>query len=69
MDRKPEKNDAFDALDALRHLTLAEVETRLAEIDGERASLSLLRRSLAARDRAQRQTQRRAVSNAGGRAK
>ena len=51
MTTKPETNDA---LAALRHLKLEEVEHRLAEIDGERASLSLLRRSLIARERAQR---------------
>jgi hypothetical protein len=43
-----------DALAALRQLTLAEVEQRLADLAAERAALSLLRRSLAARDRARR---------------
>ena len=50
MDNKP---DTADVLAALRQLTLEEVEQRLAELDGERASLALLRRSLAARRRAQ----------------
>ncbi len=49
----PEPNDA---LAALRQLPLNEVERRLAELDAERAALSLLRRSLAARDRAKRHT-------------
>jgi hypothetical protein len=43
----------------LQQLTLAEVEQRLDDLDAERAALSLLRRSLAARDRAKRQQQRR----------
>ncbi len=50
--------NANDALDALRHLTVEQVEKRLAEIDGERAALSTLRRSLVARERAQRRTHR-----------
>jgi len=56
---------APDALTALRHLTLEQVEERLAEIDGERASLSLLRRSLLARRRAQRRAQDRSVTEVG----
>jgi hypothetical protein len=47
-----------DALAALQHLSLAEVEQRLAEIDAERAALSLLCRSLAARERARRRSKR-----------
>jgi hypothetical protein len=43
-----------DALAALRQLTLTEVEQRIADLDAERAALALLRRSLAARDRARR---------------
>jgi hypothetical protein len=54
-----------DAISVLKHLTLAEIETRLAEIDGERASLSLLRRSLLARRRAANRARRHSVSNAG----
>ena len=61
------KPETIDALDALRHLTIAEVETRIAEIDGERASLSLLRRSLVARKRAQNRAMTRSVSNTEGR--
>jgi hypothetical protein len=41
-------------LAALRNLSLAEVEARLADLDAERAALALLRRSLAARERARR---------------
>jgi hypothetical protein len=41
-------------LAALRNLSLAEVEALLANLDAERAALSLLRRSLAARERARR---------------
>jgi hypothetical protein len=48
---------ATDPLDALRHLTIDEVEQRLADLDAERAALSLIRRSLAARDRAHRRAQ------------
>ena len=59
MRTKPETNDA---LAVLRYLTIEEVEKRLAEIDGERASLSLLRRSLLARRRAQKRVQQRSLS-------
>jgi hypothetical protein len=45
----------------LKKLTLADVEQRLADLDAERAALSLLRRSLAARDRAKRRRQERKV--------
>jgi len=45
-------------LAALLDLTLADVDQRLRDIDAERAALSLLRRSLAARDRAQRRAAR-----------
>jgi hypothetical protein len=51
MENAPSK---ADALAALQQLTLAEVEERLADLDAERAALSLLARSLAARDRAKR---------------
>jgi hypothetical protein len=47
-----------DALAALRQLTLAEVDERLTDLDAERAALSLLRRSLAARDRAKRRARK-----------
>jgi len=43
-----------DALTALRSLTLSDVEKRLADLDAERAALSFMRRSLAARDKARR---------------
>ncbi len=46
-------SESSDLVAALRHLTLAEVEQRLAEIEGERASLTMLRRSLIARRRAE----------------
>jgi len=59
MEGKPESPDA---LAALRELTLEEVEQRLAEIDGERASLALLRRSLLARQRAEQRTRQRSRS-------
>jgi hypothetical protein len=45
-----------DVLTALRDLSLAQVEQRLAELDAERTALSTLRRSLVARDRARRQS-------------
>src|SRR5262245_18072506 len=48
----PDVSDTPDVLDRLRQMTLAEVEQRLADLDAARAALSLLRRSLAARDRA-----------------
>lgn len=53
---------ASDPLAAIRRMTLAEVETRLVELDGERAALSLLRRSLIARDRARGRATRRLPS-------
>jgi hypothetical protein len=48
----------LDVLVALRTLTLDEIEQRLVALDAERAALSLLRRSLAARDRAVRRASR-----------
>jgi hypothetical protein len=50
-----------DPVAALRHLTIEQIEQRLAELDGERASLSLLRRSLVARRRAEQRQSRRTV--------
>ncbi|NLE38408.1 MAG: hypothetical protein GX621_10325 [Pirellulaceae bacterium] len=47
------------ALSALRELSLADVEQRLAEIDAERAGLALIRRSLMARERSRRKSARR----------
>lgn len=47
-----------DPLAAILTLTLPEVERRLDDLDAERAALSLLRRSLAARDRAKRKAAR-----------
>ncbi len=57
--------DKSDALATLRHLTLADVEQRLADLDAERAALSLLRRSLAARDRAKRRSRQSHPSEGG----
>jgi hypothetical protein len=51
--------DTSNALAALRHLTIEEVEHRLAELDGERAALSLLRRSMIARRRVQNRAKQR----------
>ena len=50
---------ADDRLAALRDLSLSEVEQRIADLDAERAALALIRRSLAARDRAKRRTKHR----------
>jgi hypothetical protein len=58
METAPEKADAFAAL---RQLSLTEVESRLADLNGERAALSLLRRSLVARERARRRLQPRSA--------
>ena len=57
--------ESTDALSALRLLTLAEVEQRLAELDAERAALSLLRRSLVARERARRRSEQRSTASEG----
>lgn len=54
--------DTTNVLTAVQELSLEQVEHRLAEIDGERAFLSLLRRSLAARERAKRRTQQRSLT-------
>ena len=54
-----------DALSYLRTLTLTEVEQRLTDLDAERAALSLIRRSLAARDRAKRRARRFATAKGG----
>lgn len=43
-----------DPFEALRNLTLEQVEERLSALDAERASLSLLRRSLVARKKYER---------------
>jgi hypothetical protein len=50
-----------DALGAVRNLTLADIERRLAELDAERAQLSSLRRSIVARERAKRRANERAT--------
>jgi hypothetical protein len=47
-------SETTDVLASLRQLSLGEVEQRLADLDAERAALALLRRSLAARERARR---------------
>jgi hypothetical protein len=62
MEHVPEPTDA---LAAISRLSLAEVEQRLADLDAERAALSLLRRSLAARDRAKRRADRPATGRGG----
>jgi len=59
-------SDVTDTLSVLRHLTLAEVEQRLADVDAERAALSLLRRSLAARERVRRRSEQRATLSTKG---
>lgn len=59
---KPNVHDSTDALAALRHLTLEQIEARIAELEGERASLALIRRSLVARHRAQQRSSRRPAS-------
>ena len=56
-----------DPLATLRQLSLAEVEQRLAELDAERAALSTLRRSIAARDRAKQRAHRTAPTEEGRR--
>lgn len=61
MTGKPKINDA---LTALREMTLSEIEQRLADLDSERAALSLLQRSLAARDRAKRRLEKQSVDAA-----
>lgn len=57
--------DKSDLLTALRCLRLAEVEQRIADLDAERAALSLLRRSLVARDKCKRRAQPRDTQNGG----
>jgi hypothetical protein len=57
-------SEKIDALATLKNLSLAKVEQRLADIDAERAALSLLRRSLAARERARKRFERRGVAHA-----
>jgi hypothetical protein len=47
-----------DPLSAVRNLSLADIERRLAELDAERAQLSSLRRSVVARERAKRRSVR-----------
>ena len=49
--------DTTGALTALRNLTLNDVEKRLADLNAERAALSFMRRSLAARDKAKRRSE------------
>lgn len=47
-----------ERFDALRHLSLAEVEQRIAEIDAERDALAVIRKAIAARERAKRRAAR-----------
>jgi hypothetical protein len=49
--------DKLDLFASIRQMSLADVEQRLPDLDAERAALSLLRRSLAARDRVKRRRQ------------
>jgi hypothetical protein len=51
---------AADALDAIRRLTPQEIESRLAELDAERTTLSRLLRSLRAGERARQRRKQRA---------
>lgn len=44
------------ALDAFQHLTLAEVEQRLADVEAERESLMVLRKALTVRERSRKRT-------------
>jgi hypothetical protein len=48
-----------DAVDALRRLTPDQIETRIADLDAERAMLSRMLRSLQAGERARQRTQQR----------
>lgn len=48
-----------DALSAIRQLTPEQIESRLADLDAERTTLSRLLRSLRAGERARRRTQQR----------
>lgn len=63
MSKSPEQ---ADPVAVVRNLSLEQIERRLVEIDGERASLSLLRRSIVARERAERRTRQRSITNAEG---
>ena len=51
--------NSSDPVTALRSLSLEQIDQRIAELDGERASLALIRRSLLARRRAEQRTIRR----------
>jgi len=59
----PEKPDLATAL---RHLSLEEVEERIAKLDAERAAWSLIRRSIIARERARKRAYRRSMTAKGG---
>lgn len=48
--------------DVLSTVTLEDIESRLAEIEGERAGLSLLRRSLLAKRRAEKRERARSIT-------
>jgi len=60
MSKTPETNDV---LTALRQLSVAEIEERMVALDSERAALSLLRRSLIARERARTKAAARAYTH------
>jgi hypothetical protein len=53
-----------ERLDALRHLTLTEVEQRIADLDAERAALAVIRKAVAVRDRAKQRSARLAEGRA-----
>lgn len=53
---------AADTLDAIRKLTPEQLESRLAELDAERTTLSRLLRSVRAGERARTRTQQRTPS-------
>jgi hypothetical protein len=47
-----------ERLEALRHLTLAEVEQRIADIDAEREALAVIRKAIAVRERVKQRSAR-----------
>jgi hypothetical protein len=54
-----------DPIAALRHLTLADIERRLADLNAERSALTTIRRALAARERARRRAAARPTTHEG----
>lgn len=47
-----------DLLESLRHLTLEEVEQRLADVEAEREALTVIRRAIAVRERSKQRAKR-----------